>query len=310
MVDQEPQPSASGSELASFGEELRREREIRGISLKEIADATKISKRFLEALERNDHRTLPAPVFTRGFVREYARYVGLNAEEMVNRYNFAAANDDRIEKPPHVERHPAAPVRDITPKAPPKRGIPPAYARINMGAVVLVLIIIALGGVAYWAIQHKRDGELGADINATPPVSAAKNVVAPPVVPPAPKPADDSVLRLGIEVTADSWIDLKADGKPVFHDVLAHGEHRSFEAQQQFRFDRIGNAAGVQLTLNGTRVPPLGGDGEVVKNRVFDRDTLRQLRAAPQTATASSTTAPTTTAQSATQATPLQPERP
>src|SRR5216110_2401728 len=101
MSDRPPMPH---SELASFGEELRREREIRGISLKEIADSTKISKRFLEAIERNDHKTLPAPVFTRGFVREYARYLGLNAEEMVNRYNYAAAGDDRIEKSAHLER--------------------------------------------------------------------------------------------------------------------------------------------------------------------------------------------------------------
>src|SRR3954466_10413399 len=102
MPDQDPQPQLS--ELASFGEELRREREIRGISLKEIADATKISKRFLEAIERNDHRTLPAPVFTRGFVREYARYLGLNFEDMVNRYNYAAVGDDRIEKSIHLDR--------------------------------------------------------------------------------------------------------------------------------------------------------------------------------------------------------------
>src|SRR6202171_1485692 len=101
MSDIEPQPH---SELATFGEELRREREIRGISLKEIADATKISKRFLEAIERNDHKTLPAPVFTRGFVREYSRYLGLNAEEIVNRYNYAAAGDDRIEKSAHPSR--------------------------------------------------------------------------------------------------------------------------------------------------------------------------------------------------------------
>src|SRR3954453_23130497 len=108
MPDQEPQPQSS--ELASFGDELRREREIRGISLKEIADSTKISKRFLEAIERNDHRTLPAPVFTRGFVREYARYLGLSSEDMVNRYNYAAAGDDRIEKSPHLDRLVAPPV--------------------------------------------------------------------------------------------------------------------------------------------------------------------------------------------------------
>ncbi|HEX2060541.1 MAG TPA: helix-turn-helix domain-containing protein, partial [Thermoanaerobaculia bacterium] len=156
MPEQEPQGQGGVSELASFGEELRREREIRGISLKEIADATKISKRFLEAIERNDHTTLPAPVFTRGFVREYARYVGLNAEEMVNRYNFAAANDDRIEKPPHVEKYAQTPPRDITPKPRPKRGIPPAYARVDRNLVFAILIATALGGVIFWAVQYRR----------------------------------------------------------------------------------------------------------------------------------------------------------
>src|SRR5213082_591821 len=111
-----PETDPPHSELASFGEELRREREIRGISVKEIADATKISKRFLEAIERNDHKTLPAPVFTRGFVREYARYLGLNTEEMVNRYNYAAAGDDRIEHSAHLDRLVAPPV----PAEPPK----------------------------------------------------------------------------------------------------------------------------------------------------------------------------------------------
>ena len=154
MPEQNPQQH---SELASFGEELRREREIRGISLKEIADATKISRRFLEAIERNDHKTLPAPVFTRGFVREYARYLGLNSEEMVNRYNFAAAGDERIEKSDHLERlvHPEP---TIEPKPLKKSGIPPAYSRIaDRNVVMTVLIIAALalmvraaGGSATW----------------------------------------------------------------------------------------------------------------------------------------------------------------
>src|SRR3954452_81070 len=124
MPDQDPQPQPS--ELASFGEELRREREIRGISLKEISDATKISKRFLEAIERNDHKTLPAPVFTRGFVREYARYLGLNAEEIVSRYNSAPAGDDRTEQSTHLARL-------VQPAAPPRvpKGIPPVYARVD-----------------------------------------------------------------------------------------------------------------------------------------------------------------------------------
>src|SRR5687767_14932404 len=149
MAEQDPQRYP---ELASFGEELRREREIRGISLKEIADATKISRRFLEAIERNDHKTLPAPVFTRGFVREYARYLGLNSEEMVNRYNFAAAGDDRIEKSDHLERL----VHPEPPPEPKKTGIPPPYARVDRNVYLTLIIVAALAGMTWWAVAAKR----------------------------------------------------------------------------------------------------------------------------------------------------------
>ena len=72
--------------MASFGEELKRERELRDISLKEISEATKISIRFLEALEQNNFDVLPGGVFNRGFIRAYARFIGVDGEEMVNAY--------------------------------------------------------------------------------------------------------------------------------------------------------------------------------------------------------------------------------
>jgi len=276
MADQEIQPH---SELASFGEELRREREIRGISLKEIADATKISKRFLEAIERNDHKTLPAPVFTRGFVREYARYVGLNAEDMVNRYNFAASRDDRIEKPPDVQKYPQTPVRDITPKPPPKRGIPSAFANVNRNLFALILIMAALVGVAWWAVEHKRSDAEVTETAATIPLTTRTPVHAPPIAAPAAAPVDDSALHLVVETTANSWIDLEADGKSIYRDEMLKGDRKTFDATQAFLFNRIGNAAGVVLTLNGTKVPPLGDEGEVIKKRTFDRAALDHLRA-------------------------------
>ena len=277
MPDQEPQGQGGASELASFGEELRREREIRGISLKEIADATKISKRFLEAIERNDHRTLPAPAFTRGFVRAYAHYVGLNAEEMVNRYNYAVATDDRIEKPPHIEKYPQTPVRDISPKPPPKRGIPPVYARVDRNVVAMVLIAAALGGVAFWAVQYR--GRTDAEpVETATTIPVATRAAIPPPLPPPESPADDTKLRLAVEVLADSWVELEADGKTVVNATLAQGERRTFEADEAFRFRRIGNAAGLKLTLNGEEIPPLGGDGDVVRNRTYDRDALNKIR--------------------------------
>lgn len=70
----------------SFGDELRRERELREISLREIAESTKISLRYLQALEGNRFEELPGGVFNRGFVRAYAQFIGVDDEAMVNAY--------------------------------------------------------------------------------------------------------------------------------------------------------------------------------------------------------------------------------
>lgn len=272
MADQEAQ-SPPHSELATFGEDLRREREIRGISLKEIADATKISKRFLEAIERNDHKTLPAPVFTRGFVREYARYLGLNAEDMVSRYNHAAAGDDRIEKTPQLDRLVMPPPESLPPPQK-RRGIPPVYARIDRNLIILVIIAAALATVTWWAVQRRRAPER--------PVETTAVAVIAPATPPAGSPETasqaDEKLVMEVEVLANSWVVLEADGKVVFSDELKRGDRRTFEATENFRFRTVGNAAGLQLTLNGMKLPALGSEGEVVKNKTFDRDELQELR--------------------------------
>jgi cytoskeletal protein RodZ len=72
--------------MSTFGEELKRERELRDIRLREIAEATKINMRYLQALEGNDFEHLPGGVFNRGFVRAYAQYIGIDPDAMVNAY--------------------------------------------------------------------------------------------------------------------------------------------------------------------------------------------------------------------------------
>ena len=67
--------SAQGPPMPAFGENLRREREMRGVSLEEISSATKISLRFLDAIEREDFSKLPGGIFSRSFIRTYARYL-------------------------------------------------------------------------------------------------------------------------------------------------------------------------------------------------------------------------------------------
>ncbi len=286
MPDQDPQPQSS--ELASFGDELRREREIRGISLKEIADSTKISKRFLEAIERNDHKTLPAPVFTRGFVREYARYLGLNAEEMVNRYNFAAVGDDRIEQSSHLERLTTPQAPPLPRKNPSVRGIPPAYARVDRNVYILILVVIALAGVSYWALKHRRETRAADERNAVearvPTTTASSPVVAAPVAVPLsatatqPQTGTPAKLVLSIEVTEKTWLILDADGEKVVNDELRRGYHRTIDAKDSFRFRTIGNAAGLTMTLNDLPMPSLGQDGQVVHDVVIDRAFLQKMQ--------------------------------
>lgn len=277
VSDSEPQIH---SELASFGEELRREREIRAISLKEIADATKISKRFLEAIENNDHKTLPAPVFTRGFVREYARYLGLNSEEMVNRYNYAAAGDDRIEKSAHLDRLTPKP-SDIPPPPPKKRGIPSPLARVDRNIYLFVLITVALGAVIWWAVIRKREARTDETRPVAAPAVALKHK-APAAMQPvenATATAQDEILHLTVDMNGDSWIQLEADGASVFSDEMKRGDHRVFDAKNEFRFKTIGNAAGPRLSLNGVQIPPLGREGKVLHDRVFNRKTLTEVPA-------------------------------
>jgi cytoskeleton protein RodZ len=291
MPDQDPQPQPS--ELASFGDELRREREIRGISLKEIADSTKISKRFLEAIERNDHRTLPAPVFTRGFVREYARYLGLNAEEMVNRYNFAAVGDDRIEQSSHLERltTPQAPV--VGRKKTLVKGIPPAYARVDRNVYILILVVVALAGVSYWALKHRRETRATEERNAVEarvPAATAPVVTSPAVVVASPSTAAPSAppaangpakLVLSIEVTQMTLVILDADGEKVINDELRRGYHRTIEAKDNFRFKTIGDASALTMTLNDLPIPSLGRDGQKLHDVVIDRAFLQKMQGNP-----------------------------
>ena len=89
--------------MGSFGDRMKREREMRGIKLEEIAESTKIGKRNLVALEEEHFDQLPGGIFNKGFVRAYARFLGLDEEQAVNDFLAASANYDQpaaLQPPP------------------------------------------------------------------------------------------------------------------------------------------------------------------------------------------------------------------
>lgn len=89
----------------TLGEKLRQAREARGVSLSEVAEQTRISGLYLEAIENNDYRTLPGGIFNKGFVKSFARYVGIDEQEAIQDYASLAANEDnQIEDEPKTYR--------------------------------------------------------------------------------------------------------------------------------------------------------------------------------------------------------------
>jgi len=118
--------------MPSFGETLRRERELRQISLREISEATKINLRYLEALERDDFRHLPGGVFNKGFVRAFAQFIGIDGDAMVMAY----LDEERSQE----ARSPA-----VSTEPPPATA--PAGVRWWVATLiaVLVLLVVAAG---------------------------------------------------------------------------------------------------------------------------------------------------------------------
>lgn len=119
--------------MPSFGEELRKQRELRQITLQEIAGVTKVKLRFLEALERDDFDALPGGLFTRGFIRAYADHVGLDPEATVNAYLYEIGQA-RTEDHPRAHRNPALPRLQRQRPASPRRRPP----RWSLAAAVLL----------------------------------------------------------------------------------------------------------------------------------------------------------------------------
>lgn len=133
----------------TFGERLKRERELREVSLEEVAKATRISERFLTALENEDWKKLPGGLFGRAFVRTAARYLGLDEEKLLGEYDLARG-----------ETAPAAPPRPAERIPSPPKWIPVA---IVLGVLVL-LLAVALGAVYAWRrhVAHRSASQASA----------------------------------------------------------------------------------------------------------------------------------------------------
>lgn len=262
--DKPPEPEAS----VSFGDWLRRQREMREISLRDIADRTKISLRYLEAMEDNRFDLLPAPIFAKGFLREYARYVGLSPDEVVNHYlsvqQPGANEEEGVKKDATLagqRPHRPKPVRNWT---------------YGLFLALAVLVLIGLVAGLAWYAKKRRENPAAA---VTPPPIAAPPPAAVQVAEPLPTPEKPKApLEVTLDFTAACWVEVMADGKRVLAQEMAQGESLPVEAQQNVTLVTLGDASAAEIQVNGLPFPLTGKPGEVMRDVVIDLETVRQLK--------------------------------
>lgn len=250
--------------MPSFGEGLRRERELRGIELRDVAEATKISVRFLQALESDRVDVLPGGLFQRAFVRQYAVYLGLDPERTVAEYLFAFGG----------QAVPAPAVADPRPAAPRVR---PVY----------VMALVAAVAVTAYLWPRGRAAQTQAAATATPEAPPATlapmpglRVYPPPSGTPAAgpsAPAQAAGLVLDLQARQSCWVAVQADGVKVIDRVLAEGESQTLSARDELVLS-VGNAGGLSFKLNGRPGVTLGREGEVRRNIVITPQSVPSLQ--------------------------------
>lgn len=302
--------------MAPVGDALRAARESRGLTLEQAERATRIRRVFLEAIEEDRFDVLPAPVYARGLIRNYAQLLELDPGDIVGAYSAATGTAPPIHTPqvldePLVQRSGHSPLVGV------------------LWGIIIVLAIAAAGWYAYMRFYlgetprlpslpisvPRSPAELETPVFATPTsqtglvVPAPAEVNEPTGLPPptlspgatptaTPSPQEEmaeatsvpsvtpvallptptatptAAVTVEATITAATYVEVTADGERLLTATLQAGDERTWTGEESVAL-RIGNAGGIELKVNGVKVPPLGEAGQVV-NIEYTPDNLPQ----------------------------------
>jgi cytoskeletal protein RodZ len=295
--------------MTSPGTILRRARSQQGLDLTEVATRIKVNRKYLEAMEADDWKSLPGGFFYKSFVRQYAEALGLDADEIEEA--LAAIQIEEAPLPAPLPRRESSMLRDIPRMG--GHGSWLAAMRVLPSIGVLLAVLIGCSVLYSWwrrMESQARTNETSAAARSssrrgrrepapvaetrpvppqvstvTEPSQAAAAQPAPTGQPPvqgspqpAPAAATDGV-RITLAATEDTWVSVSADGRNVFAGVIKGQESRNVEGKLNTRV-LIGNAGGLQIEWNGRQLGSLGKKGEV-RDVLFTRDSYKLIQKAP-----------------------------
>jgi cytoskeletal protein RodZ len=259
--------------MASLSERLKRERELRGISLRQISEETRIGVRFLEALEEGNLEVIPGEFYRRSYLRAYARYLGLDEDRAVNVYDYTRKEKASVQDP-----------------ARPGASLPPWLKWVAAAAGLAIPAVLLLRANPATTPEPSPPPSPG----ASPPAAADQvrdPLRAPPgetsLEEPEPFPSESGplvaiaqeqadLLRLVISLDESCWLEVSADGEVVASGLKEAGYETEVVAKQEVRL-WLGNAGGVKLVLNDRPVKPLGRPGQVRKDLTITRENLGEF---------------------------------
>ena len=238
--------------MSALGDEFRSAREARGLALSDVAEQIHIRSVYLSAIENEDWSSIGAPVYVRGFIRTYARFLGLDGEAGVAAYNAAVP----------VEKPAPAVARDAERER-------PGLSIWAIAGIALALILVAFAGYEWFSYSHP--GTTGVAVQtqgalpAASPDPAASGTPAPLVS--ARGTAAPAVVKRGLSVrlTQRSWLRVVVDGKTEIEGIFPAGTERTFTGS--VADVRVGNAGGVSIAVDGRPPATLGKDGDVAEQR-------------------------------------------
>jgi cytoskeletal protein RodZ len=274
-------------ETETLGKYLRRERELRKISLRELSKNTRVREHLLTAIEEDRHDLLPSPTFVKGFLNAYAKYIGLDANEIILRYQHRVTG-----------KQDTGP--DLTPEKDTQRSTKQRW--VVGGSIVGGVIVVGLIVSYFFFLQPSNPREEPLPVPpaekesqvpppASPQIAEAPSpqqvippavpqiagttppqpqTLAPPTSAPAPPqivgtnlPPKGKTISLQLKAVELTWVSVKADNQTEKEMMLRPGETIPLEAVHQI-YVLVGNAGGLDLIHNGKTLERFGKSGEVV----------------------------------------------
>ena len=253
--------------MEHLGARLKKIRFEKGISLEEVQKKTKIHLNILKAIE-GDSLTNLSPVYLKGFLKIYCKFLGLDPKDYVADYKeplqSQVANVILPKKSTALLK--VATVRLVTLQAINKK-----VKRLFVFILIIIIISAVLFNLGKF-ISSKRRAGIPEGKPAKIQQSSQKVTKSTPVITPIKKETA-SGIRLGIRASENCWVSLKVDGRLVFQRVLEKGRFKSWQAKDRIELS-LGNAGAIELEVNGQLFSNLGRRGQVRKNIVITKEGL------------------------------------